>query len=69
MHRKNVILYNGRQQDANVWVHCALNWRVSTFIYLYKVKQLGHSHDVAYSELLKVWTPNDAWQKFINEFV
>lgn len=49
---------------SKVWVHCALNWRVSSFIYLYKVIELNVSQNQAYSELLRVWQPNAHWLAF-----
>lgn len=53
--------------DDKVWVHCALNWRVSTFVYLYKRKALGVSHDDAWPALLEVWDPNQDWLDFIEQ--
>lgn len=52
-----------------VWVHCALNWRVSSFIYCYKVRCLGVDHENAYKDLLSVWEPNSVWQAFIEKNV
>lgn len=48
-----------------VWVHCAMNWRVSSFVYLFKINELGIDRQAAYSDLLKVWSPNDVWEQFI----
>ena len=38
-------------RQRKVWVHCALNWRVSSFIYLYRVHCLGGDPDEAYKAL------------------
>ena len=48
-----------------VWVHCALNFRVSCFIYLYKVHNLDVNKQEAYAELRKMWEPNETWSTFI----
>jgi protein tyrosine phosphatase (PTP) superfamily phosphohydrolase (DUF442 family) len=49
----------------SIWVHCALNWRVASFIYLYRTKCLGISESEAKKALLSIWEPNDVWSKFI----
>ncbi len=54
-----------RYRDQKVFVHCALNWRVSSFVYLYRVIQQGAPMEVAGESLLKIWKPNPIWQQFI----
>jgi protein tyrosine phosphatase (PTP) superfamily phosphohydrolase (DUF442 family) len=51
--------------DQKVFVHCAMNWRVSSFVYLYRVIQQGVPMEVARASLLKIWKPNPIWQRFI----
>ena len=53
------------KQDK-VFLHCQLNWRASTFAYLYRVTQLGTDKKVAKEQMLAVWQPNDNWQQFID---
>ncbi len=54
-----------QHQDKHIFVHCALNWRVSAFIFLYKrIRQHVPSSD-ALSALHAVWKPDDTWQRFI----
>lgn len=48
-----------------VFVHCVLNWRVSSFVYLYRVIQQGVPVEVAGQSLLKVWEPDPVWDGFI----
>ena len=48
-----------------VWVHCAKNFRVSAFVYLYRRLRLGEGHDAALHPLRTVWQPNPTWQAFI----
>jgi protein tyrosine phosphatase (PTP) superfamily phosphohydrolase (DUF442 family) len=52
-------------RDQKIFVHCALNWRVSSFVYLYRVIQKGAPMEVAGESLLKIWKPNPVWQSFI----
>lgn len=50
-----------------ILVHCALNMRVSVFVYLYRVLALGVDPAVAQSDVFKIWQPNERWQRFIDE--
>jgi uncharacterized protein (TIGR01244 family) len=53
--------------DKPVFVHCALNMRVSAFMYLYQRTQNQVSHEVAVENMNKIWTPNETWQAFIDQ--
>lgn len=55
--------------DDKVYVHCELNWRASTFVYLYRVTQLGVSNEEAKKDLLSIWTPEPTWQTFIDSTI
>ena len=55
--------------DKRVFVHCAANMRVSTFMYLYRVIQDGMSEEKAKQDLHKIWIPNDNWQEFIQQVI
>jgi hypothetical protein len=48
-----------------VFVHCVLNWRVSTFIYLYRVIRLGVAHETAVWDMLSIWESDEIWSQFI----
>jgi protein tyrosine phosphatase (PTP) superfamily phosphohydrolase (DUF442 family) len=50
-----------------VWIHCAKNFRVSAFVYLYRRLRLGEEHDEALHPLRTVWQPNPVWQAFIEQ--
>jgi protein tyrosine phosphatase (PTP) superfamily phosphohydrolase (DUF442 family) len=56
--------------DANVerkiLIHCAANMRVSAFMYLYRQIYLGVDGEIARQDLVKIWTPNEVWQGFID---
>lgn len=51
--------------SMSIWIHCALNWRVASFIYLYRTRCLGISPPEAKITLTEVWEPNDVWSDFI----
>jgi protein tyrosine phosphatase (PTP) superfamily phosphohydrolase (DUF442 family) len=53
--------YAGRK----LFVHCALNWRVSTFTYLYRVIRLGVAEDTARWDMLSIWEPDETWSRLI----
>jgi RimJ/RimL family protein N-acetyltransferase/protein tyrosine phosphatase (PTP) superfamily phosphohydrolase (DUF442 family) len=50
-----------------VWIHCARNFRVSAFVYLYRRLRLGEAHEAALHPLRTVWQPNPIWQAFIDQ--
>ena len=58
-----------RCADRQVYVHCVANFRVSTFMYLYRTLVLGQSPDDALADLHAIWQPYDWWQAFIDEAV
>jgi len=55
--------------NQKIFVHCALNMRVSAFMYLYRRVYESISHEVAIKDLHQLWTPNPVWQKFIDEVI
>jgi len=52
-----------------VFTHCVLNMRVSVFIYLYRVIVEKMPSDECWQAVLKVWQPNEVWQKFIEKIL
>ncbi len=56
-----------RAKQQKVFVHCQLNWRASTFVYLYRITQLGHDSKLAEADMLSVWQPQPHWQAFIDQ--
>jgi protein tyrosine phosphatase (PTP) superfamily phosphohydrolase (DUF442 family) len=52
-------------KGKKVWVHCAMNMRVSVFIYLYRKLRLNEDETSASYPMRQVWQPNDIWQLFI----
>ena len=51
----------------NIWVHCAMNMRVSAFIYLYRKLVLSENDEAASFPMREIWRPNETWQAFIGE--
>ena len=56
-------------KGKRVFIHCAANARVSTFVYLYRVARLGVDPVEAKKDLNALWEPNETWQRFIDEAV
>ena len=48
-------------------VHCAYNWRVSSFVYLYRVLVEHQDQLQAQQDMLAIWQPDDTWQSFIDD--
>ncbi|NPV56646.1 MAG: phosphatase [Anaerolineae bacterium] len=51
--------------DLRLFVHCAFNQRVSVFVYLYRVMELGEPRSTAWQQVLEIWQPDETWQSFI----
>src|SRR4029078_9668314 len=54
-------------RSKRVFVHCAANYRVSSFIALYGEAKLGWSTSEADAHIRRVWEPNDTWKEFIEQ--
>ena len=52
--------------DKTILIHCAYNWRVSCFVYLYRVLENNITEERAKNDMLKVWKPDKTWQSFID---
>jgi len=50
-----------------IFVHCALNMRVSACLYLYRVVREGVPPVQAAQDLHRIWTPNPTWQKLMDQ--
>jgi uncharacterized protein (TIGR01244 family) len=61
--------FNTLRENAErpVFVHCALNMRVSAFMYLYRRTQQQVSDEVAIASMNQIWQPNEIWQSFIDK--
>ncbi len=56
-----------RLAGKQVFVHCALNYRASVFVYLYRTQRLSVPEDQARRDLLAIWQPEGVWAEFISE--
>ena len=52
-------------ESKKVFVHCALNMRVSAFIYLFRVIWQGVTPADAKEQLHQIWEPDGVWRDFI----
>ncbi len=52
-------------EERAVWVHCALNWRASAFLYLDARIRLHLGRKQAAKRMLPGWQPDRLWQAFI----
>jgi protein tyrosine phosphatase (PTP) superfamily phosphohydrolase (DUF442 family) len=55
-----------QNRNKRVFVHCALNWRVASFIFLYRTIKDNVPITKAMQDLHCVWKPDDNWQVFID---
>ena len=53
-------------QGKKVFVHCAINMRVSCFVLLYRVLRLGVPLKDAVQMVHHIWEPNAVWQAFVD---
>ena len=56
-------------REKRVYVHCAANMRVSTFVALYRILRLGWERETAFRDVYRIWTPDERWQSSINEML
>lgn len=54
-------------KEDKIYIHCEANYRASTFVYLYRVTQLGINQEIAKKDLVKIWQPSETWQEFIEK--
>lgn len=52
-------------QGKKVWVHCQVNMRASSMVFLYRTIVLKEEPQKAFEAVSKVWVPNGVWQRFI----
>lgn len=54
-------------EGKRLWLHCAMNMRVSAFVYLYRRLVRAESDADAAYPMREVWKPNAVWQAFIDK--
>lgn len=56
-----------RLKEKKVLVHCQVNMRASTMVFLHRVIALNEEPARAYEAVTKVWSPDSAWRSLIVE--
>ncbi len=56
-----------RLADKNVLVHCQINMRASSMVFLYRTIVGKESPQVAYADVEKVWIPDGLWKNFMQD--
>jgi protein tyrosine phosphatase (PTP) superfamily phosphohydrolase (DUF442 family) len=54
-----------RLQDQKVLVHCQVNMRASTMVFLHRVSALGVDPAEAYEAVTRVWSPSGPWRALV----
>jgi protein tyrosine phosphatase (PTP) superfamily phosphohydrolase (DUF442 family) len=54
-----------RWKDRKVLVHCEVNMRASSMVFLYRTLRLKEKPELAYEAVEKVWSPRGVWRELI----
>ena len=54
-----------KHENKKIFVHCAMNWRVSAFMFLYHTIKCQIPVADAHRHIDAVWQPDSVWQDFI----
>lgn len=66
--RGDFLLFNrllSALDGQKIWIHCALNMRVSCFLYLYQKHILKWPDDAARYPMSQLWQPEGVWTELI----
>jgi protein tyrosine phosphatase (PTP) superfamily phosphohydrolase (DUF442 family) len=56
-------------RSRRIFVHCAMNMRVSAFVFLYRVLRGEATRGEAWHDLKAIWEPDPTWARFIEELL
>jgi protein tyrosine phosphatase (PTP) superfamily phosphohydrolase (DUF442 family) len=56
-----------RYRGKRVFVHCAMNMRVSVFLCLYRVLRENTPFEVASEAIYEIWEPDAVWDSFLRQ--
>jgi protein tyrosine phosphatase (PTP) superfamily phosphohydrolase (DUF442 family) len=56
-----------RYRGKRVFVHCAMNMRVSVFVCLYRVLRENTPFEVASEAIYEIWEPDAVWDGFLRQ--
>jgi protein tyrosine phosphatase (PTP) superfamily phosphohydrolase (DUF442 family) len=54
-------------QGRTIHVHCIANYRVSAFLYRWRIDRLGWEQDRARPDLDAIWTPEGPWARIVGD--
>lgn len=54
-----------KYKNKKLFIHCAANMRVSSFIALYRVIKENWDYVDAVNDVYRIWKPNNTWSEFI----
>jgi protein tyrosine phosphatase (PTP) superfamily phosphohydrolase (DUF442 family) len=54
-------------RGRTIHVHCIANWRISAFIYRYRIDRLGWDRARARPDLDAIWTPEGPWAEIVGD--
>jgi protein tyrosine phosphatase (PTP) superfamily phosphohydrolase (DUF442 family) len=66
-YRRFAALMRSTHGHGRTLVHCQLNLRASSLVFLYRVIERGEPADDAYAAVSAVWQPNATWRRFLRE--
>jgi protein tyrosine phosphatase (PTP) superfamily phosphohydrolase (DUF442 family) len=52
-------------EGRKVWVHCQMNLRASSMVFLHRVITLKEPPEKAWESVQKAWVPNATWKAYI----
>ena len=58
-----------KHQGEKIFVHCAMNMRVSAFIYLHRILHNNFHKEKAKESMEKIWKPSGTWAEFIEKIL
>jgi len=56
-----------RLEGRTVHVHCIANWRISAFMYRWRIDRLGWDKAKARVDLDAIWTPDGPWAAIVGD--
>ena len=56
-------------RGKKIFLHCALNMRVSVFVCLYRILVLGEPVEKARELIYEIWEPDEIWERFFQECI
>lgn len=65
-HLFRAVMDHSQARQTKIWVHCAMNLRVSAFMYLYLHHVRGWPQEKARSPVFDHWQPDSVWQNFLD---